>query len=865
MRDVALSTLSPPALPRDLVSRPALRAALDTGAARRLTLLSAPPGFGKSLLLADWVKRCGDVPAAWVSVEEEHDDPRLMWQAVLAALRGCPAVPASSRLRRLVVSRTTVERDFIDDVLRGLAALPRPLRLILDDVHHLSSGQVVDHLRMLVRDHGARVQLVLAGRLDPPLPLARLRLDDELCELRADRLRFSVGESAALVERSGLGLRLAPRQIELLHERTGGWVAGLRLAARSMRDHPDPDTFLAAFSGDERAVADYLVGEVLAGIPEDQREVLRRTSVADPVPAALAVELCDREDAADVLDAVGRDVGLVTCAGPERADYRVQTLLRSYLVADLQRQDGDQVAALHRRAARWWDRRGRPAAALRHAGRTGDSALVTDLLRRRAAELVASGEHRVLQGALETMGDEPGVGAWQSALAAQLHLEQGDRAAVAADVRRARRDGADAAGSDLGVLLTATERLAGLDLTPPPAEPPPDDPALAALARAGHGVAAVATGSATDGMAELHAALDGAHRFGLPLLETQVLCVLGMAAWAAGELPEAASLAAAATAAVHDGGWEGTGWAACARAVTAGTALERARPQDGLDAAEAGLRAAPADLDPVIRFALRVARGGALFDTGETAEGLLELQQARADVGVAPIPPVLAAVAALLEHRGALRLGYSRAAAAAASWLAGRTAVPHEPRLMRAWTEAAAGAHRAAGVTVRPLLAASEPPAWPGTAVEAWLVASRSALEDGDRPAARQALRTALDRARRIDAIRPFTWAPPAVRALVVDELVGGDERSRFAARVLAASARRRPGSGARAGGPVLTARERDVLARLPSLANLDEIAVDLSVSINTVKSHVRSIYDKLGAGTRRAAVLAAHEAGLLT
>jgi len=227
-------------------------------------------------------------------------------------------------------------------------------------------------------------------------------------------------------------------------------------------------------------------------------------------------------------------------------------------------------------------------------------------------------------------------------------------------------------------------------------------------------------------------------------------------------------------------------------------------------------------------------------------------------VGELAVPTALTAAAALLEQRVALRLGYSSAAAAAASRLGPKTGTDLERLLARAWGESAAGAFRAARATVGPLLHPSAQPAWPAAVVEAWLVVSRAALEDGDRPRARQALRVGLDHALELDAARPFTVAPAGVRALLVDELVGGDARSRFAGRVLAAQSDTRPGA------VLLTAREQDVLSRLPSLLNLDEIADDLSVSVNTVKSHVRSIYDKLGAGTRRTAVLAAHRQGLL-
>ncbi|QJY49183.1 LuxR C-terminal-related transcriptional regulator [Pseudonocardia broussonetiae] len=857
MRDVARSTLTPPALPRDLVTRPSLRAVLDSAATSALTLVTAPAGYGKSLLLADWIVRDPGVPAAWVSLDEEHDDPSRLWTAVLAALCACAAVPPSSRLRRLVASRTTVEMDFLDDLLLGLAALPQPLRLVLDDAHHLHSAPVVDHLRMVVRARLPQVQLVLAGRLDPPFPLARLRLEDELVELRAEHLRFSAAESADLLRRSGL--RLTPEQCGLLHERTGGWVAGVRLAARSLSEHPDPDAFLAAFSGDERAVADYLMGEVLAGITEEHRDVLRRTSIVDPIPAALAVELCGRDDAAVLLHDLEHDLGLVTRTGPEGADYHVQELLRTHFVADLRRRGDDATAALHRKAALWWDRRGHPAEAVRHAGATGDAGLLAEMLGQRGAELVAAGEHGVLRAVLDTAGHEPAVEVWRCVLAAQVDLEKGDTPAVAEHLRHARLSGRPATGTDLAALLTAIERLAGLDASVPPVEPVPENPSLAALARAGRGSAGIATGAFASARADLTASLASARRLELPLLEAQCLYALAVGAWTEGDLVEAAAVATAACEEVSDRGWQSTGLAASARAVAALVAVEQGRPDAALAWADLGLRNVSARVHPAVRFALRVARGAALHDTGEKSSGLLELQQARAAVSGTDLPPVVAAAAAVLEQRIALRLGHTRAAAAAVLPLAGVAEARWENRLMRSWAEVAAGSFRAARATVAPVLDPRARPLRPTTVVEAWLVTAKAAIEDGDRPAAREALRSALDRARPLDAVRPFVLASAPVGALLVDELVGGGQRARFAAHALAGARR-----STRPPGLALTAREHDVLLRLPSLLNLDEIADELSVSVNTVKSHVRSIYDKLGAATRRGAVLTAHELGLL-
>lgn len=852
MATIALSRTTPPALPRDLVPRPALRRVLDEGADRALTLVCAPPGFGKSLLLAEWVRRCPQAPAVWVSLDEEDDDPRQFRSVLLEALRDSPAVPASSGLQRLLVSRTGLDRDLLDELCAALGELPRPLRLILDDVHHLRSAPVVEDLRTLVRGSGPALQLVVASRLDPPLPLSRLRLDDELCELRAGQLRFSEAETALLFERGGV--RLGPDHRGVLQDRTGGWPAGLRLAQRSLHGHPDPDRFVTAFSGDECSVSDYLIGEVLAGIGDVAREVLRRTSIADPVPAALAVELCEREDAADILDTLVRDLGLLTTTGAGRCDYRVQELLRSHLLADLGRGGDECVAALHRRAAHWWDRQGHPVQALRHASRSADRTVLTDLLHRRAGVLVARGEHAAVQAAAAALPVSPPATAWQATAAAWGALERGDRRAVTAQARRARGAGAPP-DPTRDALLRTVERFAGLRTCAPEPAPAPRDPALGALVLAGRGTT---RGLLAAGRQDLGSALARAHRLDLPLLEVHCRCVLGVSAWADGDLRAAADAAGAATAAVRDGGWAGTGWAACAHALTGLVALERGEAHAASEAAEAGLRTAPAGLDPVLDFALRAVHGGALFDRGEKAAGLLELRQAHAAVAGTVVPAVLAAAVALLEHRIALGLGHASAAAGAADRLTGRPGTRAERILMQARTESAAGTFARARTTLAPLLHPSAGPARPATVVEAWLVASEVALASDDRLAARQALRAALDRARPVDVVRPFLLARAGVRALLVDELVDTEDRGRFAARLLG------PRPAVVPAAVSLTPREHEVLTRLPSLLNLAEIADDLVVSVNTVKSHVRSIYDKLGAGTRRTAVLAAHERGLL-
>ena len=855
---VARARTTPPVIPAGLVRRPALLAALERCESDALTLLCAPPGYGKSVLLADWARWSG-APTAWVSLEEDDGDPRRFWSAVLAAFLACPEVPESSRLRGLVVSRTTVEVDFVTDLLEALEGLPERIRLVLDDVHHLNRADALRGIQLLVRMRPRRLRLVLASRADPALPLARLRLEERLCELRAEQLRFTEAESRSLLARHGIVLDHG--QIALLHARTDGWPAGLRLAALQLRGHPDPDKFLAHFSGDDRPVADYLVGEVLSQIPADERDVLRSTSICDTVPAGLAAELSGRGDAANLLDRLEHDTGMVVRAGQGSGEYRIQQLLRSYLVADLGRAGPARVAELHARTARWWSREGRPLEALQHAALAADGALLTELVHRWAAELAARGEHDALLTAVAAARERAdGEDPWLPVATAQVHLARGDRSRVAAELRAAGE--APERDPGLAAFRVATERLAWLggSTIEDEDEPGADDPALAAIAHAGRAAALLATGALAEAGAAATTALASARDQGLGLLEVQCLCVLGATAWAAGDYRAAAAAAAAGASAGVEHGWEHSAWSAAAHAVAAHAALMRARPAKALRAAAAGLQAGPDELDPVVRFALRVARGAAQSDSGRRAAGLLESQEARAELRGAALPGPLAVTAAVLEHHAALQSGHAAAASAALSWLSAQDAGRPEQLLLRAATEIAGGRHRDARRLVAPLISGDTASALPCTVVDAALLDATAALAEGDRPAARSAMALALTCAEALDALRPFALASTEVRVLLVDQLGGVDEPGAFGMRALAA--RRRESLGR--GPTVLSSRERDVLQMLPSLRNLDEIADDLGVSVNTIKSHVRAIYSKLGVSSRRTAVLAAHEQGLL-
>jgi LuxR family maltose regulon positive regulatory protein len=852
-----------PRLPSEFVVRPALRADLYAAAAADVALVCAPAGYGKTLLLADWALSSTAADVAWVGLDRDDNDPKRLWASVVAAVAACPSVPADSRLHAPWIWRPEAQPEFLAELALALQRLPQPIRLILDDVHELIDAEALHGVQILMRNHPAAVQLVLSSRVDPPLSLPRLRLAGRLWELRAERMRFSPADAATLLQRSGL--HLTPAQVETLLQRTGGWAAGLRLAALAVAKTADRDGFLARFSGDERSVADYLVEEIISRLPQDIQRFLRVISISDPVPSGLAAELSSREDAGSVLAGLESQTSLVSTAGPPRDTYRIQELLRTYLLADLQRHGPKRAADLHTRAARWWVGQDLPIRGLDHAVRSGDTELLADLLHRFAMPLILNGDHGPLRRALCSLGTQTTASdPWLVLTSALTHLQAGDVLAARADLRQAQRYRPSQDTAALAVLRTVAEQFAaepfgeGASAATSIGELP-TEPQLEALARLSRGSALLVEHDDRAGArADLEAALVLARRHRFDYLRMQCLVLLGVIAGVSGDLRTMRELSTEAVAAVANHGWEATMGSAAAAAMLAYTALLRGEARDAEHLSAEGLALGPVVSSPPLRFALRMVHGAAAFDRGDRVGGLAELQQARAEIGDSRTPVEQAAVAAVLEFRAALLLRHTTAARTVHGWLAERTDHNAELLLMRAFTEAACGAHGQARAIVRPVLDGSVPALLPHTLVEALLLETALALAAGDRPAARRALRAALAAAEPIDALRPFSQAGPSVHALLAlqhGSFGGADD---FAQRALAAEA------GGEERLTMLSQRELTVLGLLPSLLSLHEIAADLTVSVNTVKSHVRSIYTKLGVSNRRMAVVSAHERGLL-
>ena len=331
------------------VARPRLMGALGG----ELVLMCARAGFGKTALLANWL-RSGDRPVAWLSLDAGDNDPVRFWRHVVAALdRAQPGI--SEQVAPLGPPVSGCE-GLVTAIINELAAQPAEsaIVLVLDDYHLVDAPPVHASLAFLLEHLPPGLHLVLASRSDPPLPLARLRASGQLSELRTSDLRFTAEEASALL-REVAGPVLPDAAVTALAARTEGWAAGLQLAALSLRGRPDVAGFVAAFSGSHRYILDYLTGEVLDGQPEQVREFLLETSVLERLNGGLCDAVTGRDDGQAMLERA-EQAGLFLMPLDEvRGWWRYHQLFADLLRVRLQQERPGRVAALHRAAAAWYE------------------------------------------------------------------------------------------------------------------------------------------------------------------------------------------------------------------------------------------------------------------------------------------------------------------------------------------------------------------------------------------------------------------------------------------------------------------------------------------------------------------------------
>jgi LuxR family transcriptional regulator, maltose regulon positive regulatory protein len=357
------------------VSRLGLFGRLDASA--RVTVVSALPGSGKTVLLRSWTDEAGLAErTAWVSVGRQEQDPQRFWISVLTALRR--TAPGSGLVRELTAAPDLDGWAITERLLKDLAPLHDRLWLMIDDMHELGSDQARSQLELLLMRGPPDLRLILVTRHDLRLGLHRLRLEGELTEIRAADLRFTLGEAQELF--AAAGVALPEPALGILHERTEGWAAGLRLAALSLAGHPDPVRFAAEFSGSERTVAEYLLAEVLDRQSEQVRRLLLRTSVLERVSGELADALTGGWGGEAMLQELEEANAFVVALDAARSWFRYHHLFADLLRRELRRTAPGEVTALHRTAAEWYARHQFPVEAVRHAQATQDWELAARLL-----------------------------------------------------------------------------------------------------------------------------------------------------------------------------------------------------------------------------------------------------------------------------------------------------------------------------------------------------------------------------------------------------------------------------------------------------------------------------------------------------
>jgi LuxR family maltose regulon positive regulatory protein len=809
---------SVPPVPAATVARPRLEALLDAGRAGAFTLVGAPPGWGKTVLLSAWAL---ERDAAWLTLGACHADERRLWADVCEALgQDDIAIDADVPLA-------------LADALAG--ATERPI-LVLDDLHHLR-GPALASLGELLVHGGNALHVVAATRADPELPLARLRLSGRMRELRAADLACTREEASALLHELGLSLR--PELVLRLLERTEGWVAGLRLAGLSLRGEADPDAFVAEFAGDDRAIADYLTGEVLAGLPPATRELLLRTSIAGRVTGGLADALTGGSEGALALDELDRTGTFLVPLDRHRTWFRYHGLFAELLRARLRLEHPGLEPELHARAAEWLAGAGLGREAIPHALRAGGL--------RSAAALVADHWLDLLLDVVAPEAiTEVAEGADDARLAvsgASARLALGDPAGAEARLAGVREDDGDA--GRLGTLLRARARgeteVAATQsaVLLRDAEPGHDGDALRALTLFHHGATEF-----SHGRLEVAAErLEGAAAIAVESeRDALLLGCLGRSAaleLAEGRLHRADHAARNALALAEPRGWHRTTAAAWAYATLAAVHWHRDELDDAERRADTAAAAAYAARQSDAVLATRALRAHLAAVRGdlERARGLLSaVHEGLPDAGPVPIR--------WLEALGP------------APWAPDGPAGPVDEAadwLTRG--DPLAALRRVDG------LPESDPDLHPVLRLHAWLITALAQHGLGRLDQASQALEQALALAASEGYRRPFVAGFP-LRRLLERHLTRPTAYGPLVAELLDALAQ---GGDAPPGLlEPLSERERAVLRLLPALLSNPEIAAELFVSVNTVKTHIKTIYRKLDVTSRRDAVIRARELRLI-
>ncbi len=875
-----------------LVPRPRLDRVLG-GRRTRLTLVSAPPGFGKTTLLTAWLAGAADGEArarrtAWVSLDESDTSAQAFWSYVLTALER--AAPGAGAAGLALLGAGQPVEAVLTTVLNELSVLPDDVDLVLDDYHLAESPEVQPGMAFLLERLPPQVRLVISTRADPALPLARLRARGELTEIRAADLRFTHDEASAYLA-DATGLDLDTGDVAALELRTEGWIASLQLAALSLRDRQDPSGFIAGFAGDDRYVVDYLVEEVLDRQPEEIRDFLLATAVLERLTGPLCDAVTESSGSSQVLETLERRNLFVVPLDDRRRWYRYHHLFADVLRTHLQTEQPERVAGLHRRASEWHAAADAPVLAVQHALAAGDTERAADLAELAIAELGRQRRESVIRAwaddlPAEEVGRRPVlaiglVGGLMSsnefgdverrlvdverqlALPADqlVVLDRDELSRIPAAIEMYRSALALNSGDPAGAIVRAARALELAE---------EDDPLVPAAAPALSGLASWAMGdlaAAHAGYSVAVAGLERAGRIADVLGCSLTLADLELALGRLGDAERTLESALALAERQQPAGAQALRGTADMLVALSRSAWHRNDLTTSADLLRRADELGESGGLPQNAYRWRVAMARLRAAAGSFESALELLDEAeRTYVGdySPPVHPVHATRARVLVASGDV--------AGALAWARQhRVLVGDDLSYLREYEHL---------TLVRVLLAQRVPEAL-GDAV-ALVERLLAAAEDGGRIGSvieilalqAAALRDVEPLARALTLAEPEGW----VRVFLgVGDPVGqllerlAHQRPdwpfpRHVLEAMSGTAEAAPVSGPLPQGLVdpLSERELDVLRLLASDLDGPDIARHLVVSLNTVRTHTKHIYAKLAVNNRRSAVSRAHQLGLL-
>jgi LuxR family transcriptional regulator, maltose regulon positive regulatory protein len=871
------------ATPR-LIDRSHLLAALDRAAAGKVTILSAPAGSGKTSLLRAWANRPGQPHGlAVLQVQRDQHDAQQFWLALLDAVR--QATGADSGAEPSAGTPDFNGPAMAGRVLSELADTRDGITLVIDDLHELHSPEALAQLTQLLTNLPPHVHAMLATRHDVRLRLHQLRLAGELAEIRAADLRFSERETRELLDASGIALSDAG--VALLHQRTEGWAAGLRLAAISLVGHPDPERFVAEFSGSDRMVAEYLLAEMLERQPDEVQDLLLRTCLLDRVNGELADLLTGRPGSEQILLSLEDANAFVESLGPERMWFRYHHLLADFLRLELRRTLPEEVPALHRRAAGWFTVQGQVADAVRHTQAAGDWADAARLLADHSFSLTLDGQAQTMQALLRAFppgADHPELAlvramgdlAQGRLVEAAAYLAVAETYAEAAPPGRQRRLRVAVASLQLS-LARRRGHLAGVIeqarfLASPVTGQSDEDIALGSDLRA---VALMNLGTAeawTLGLPEapdaerhLREGADLAREIGRPYLEVGCLAQLGFASLVLHSFATTQRRCREAIALAERHGWGAEPVIAPALIMLAATLIWTGEFDEGERWLQRTRQALQTDTGPDITLLLHQTAGLLHAGRGRHHEALEEFGVAEYRGSQLADSQALATRTTRWLPATQARLGMTGEARALLAALDDERASSGEIRNARAVICLAEGNPAAALAAVADVLDGTAPVLGDVTVMEAHLLAGLAHRQLGDQPAASQAAERALALAEPDRLVLPFamTGSRELLEALPRHQTAHGA----LLADILDVLHGLSPAAKEQSPSPPteeLSPGELRVLRYLPTNLSRPEIASELSVSLNTVGTHLRSIYAKLQVRDRSSAVQRARELRLL-